>query len=193
MIQWTAEVVTNWLLKCGAISKEDEELYIYALYSTLLTCSPLILAILFGIVLGKMVQSILIILPFMSIRKFSGGYHSNSPGVCLISSSLILLLCIILSCHVRFGWLLGCCTILSAISLSIFSPIDNINRKLDDDEKIHCRKKTVYFVTIYLVIEVLLLLMNLYTSAICISIGTILTASLQLPNILKTIIGKLTK
>lgn len=31
MIQWTAEVVTNWLLKCGAISKEDEELYIYAL------------------------------------------------------------------------------------------------------------------------------------------------------------------
>lgn len=93
----------------------------------------------------------------------------------------------------RFGWLLGCCTILSAISLSIFSPIDNINRKLDDDEKIHCRKKTVYFVTIYLVIEVLLLLMNLYTSAICISIGIILTASLQLPNILKTIIGKLTK
>ena len=36
------------------------------------------------------VEGLLMILPFMLIRKFSGGFHLKSSTVCLVSSTLLL-------------------------------------------------------------------------------------------------------
>ena len=52
---------------CG---ETDKELYSYAVYSILLSLSPLVIAIGFGICMGCVGQIITIIIPFAIIRKF---------------------------------------------------------------------------------------------------------------------------
>lgn len=37
--------ITDWLIKCGAIPETDRELYEYAIYSILLSLSPMLLAL----------------------------------------------------------------------------------------------------------------------------------------------------
>ena len=53
--------ITDWLIKCGAIPETDRELYEYAIYSILLSLSPMLLALAIGALFGSAVQGVLTI------------------------------------------------------------------------------------------------------------------------------------
>ena len=59
----------------GGVEEEDRKLYGYCSYSFFLSISPVVMIIIIGSLMGIPVESILIIIPFMFIRKFSGGFH----------------------------------------------------------------------------------------------------------------------
>lgn len=188
MIGWCADVIADWLIRKGAAEEEDKELYSYAAYSLLFSLSPLLLAMGFGICMGCEGRSVLIILPFAIIRKFSGGYHAKYSWLCLIESSLLILLCIGLSFWLRAGWPLACLTVGAAFSLMHFSPIDTENRTLDMEEKVHCKEMTVFWTGVFLLMELLFFIMQWKVGFACISIGILLSAGLQLPCIIKKIL-----
>lgn len=185
MIKKCTGVIVDWLIKCGAVEEADKGLYGYAVYSLLLTLSPLLLAICFGLVMGRVWQNIVMIVPFMMIRKFSGGYHAKHEAVCLVSSCLLLFLCMVLSFYIKCGWGLGLLTAASSISLVTISPIDSENRLLSKEERISYKKTTIIMVTVFLLIDALSFLAGLHTFAICVSIGIMLSAFLQIPSALK--------
>lgn len=184
MIEKSTVKIADWLIRCQVITEEDRELYEYAIYSIFLTISPLFLAIVFGYLFGAVWESILIILPFVAVRKFSGGYHAKKAGICLISSSLLLVLCIILSFCVKCNGRLLFVTILSAISLMHFSPIESENRLLSRDEQVYYKKITAVIVVSFVIVDLLLFLFHIYMPVVCISIGLILSAGLQYPCVL---------
>lgn len=190
MIIRCADALVAWLIKCDVIKETDKELYYYAVYSILLSVSPMLLAIIFGLSTGTLEKSILIILPFMSVRKFSGGYHAKKESSCLISSSLLILLCIALASYIRYGWGIVIITAMSSVSLAFFSPIDNENRVLCFMEKSHYKKVTFMLMLFWGSIIWLLYLCHLYESGMCVSIGIILSATLQLPCIIKQLVKK---
>lgn len=181
MIEKSTVKIADWLIRCQVITEEDRELYEYAIYSIFLTISPLFLAIVFGYLFGAVWQSVLIILPFVIVRKFSGGYHAKKAGICLISSSLLLVLCIILSFCVECNLMLLFITILSAVSLMHFSPIESENRLLSRDEQVYYKKITAVIVINFVIVDLLLFLFRVYPCVVCISIGLILSAGLQYP------------
>ena len=146
------------------------------------------LAVGFGFLFGAVWQSVLIILPFVVIRKFSGGYHAKRAGTCLISSSLLLVLCIAFSFCIKCNWILLVIVVLSAVSLVCFSPLENENRMLSREEQVCYKKITVAIVVGFVIVDLLLFLLHLHTYAICVSIGLILSAGLQFPCILKKLI-----
>lgn len=185
-----ADVIVDWLIKYDAIEGTEKEIYSYAIYSLFLSVSPLFLALVLGVLMGSMRQSIIIVIPFMIIRKYSGGYHKKSFWSCLLCSSLLLLLCIKLSLYCKYGWLLVVFTTISAISLIIFSPIDNDNRPLSKDDVIHFKQVITFIVVIMLLIGFCLALAKLYTFTVCLYIGIMLSSGLQIPCILKRIIKK---
>ena len=184
MIDKCTKKITDWLIRCDAVEKQDRLLYEYAVYSILLTLYPVILAIGIGILFGSARRSILIILPFSVIRKFSGGYHAKRAGTCLMSSSLLLLLCIVLTFYIKCGLILMGITAMAAVSLSCFSPLDNENRLLSREEHSCYKKITIMIVMSFVLADLLLFWFHLYLSVVCISIGIILSAGLQLPCIL---------
>ncbi|MGM9946680.1 accessory gene regulator B family protein, partial [Floccifex sp.] len=107
----------TWMIDMQAITEEDRELYEYAAYSFFITMAPLMLVILFGSFMGFLVESIVFIIPFMAIRKFSGGYHMKSPITCFVISCFLLLFCIILSYNLIYDRKVIIVLLISSISL----------------------------------------------------------------------------
>ena len=190
MMEKCANIIADWLISCKVVEETDKELYSYAVHSILLSLSPLALAIGFGVCMGCVRQSVMIIMPFVIIRKFSGGYHTKHAWLCLIWSCLLLLLCITMSFYIKCGWKTAVITVGSAVSLVCFSPIDNENRVLDQEEYSRYKRITAVLVTMFLCIDTLLFVCQLYTYSICISIGIVLSAGLQFPCIFKKIMKK---
>lgn len=185
------DAVTNWMIRCHVIHEEDKELYKYAIHSFFLLLSPLILAGGIGFCVGSVKHGFAVILPFIVLRKFSGGYHAKNLHTCILGSGFLLLLCIICSIHVQCDWRLAITTAIASVSLIVFSPIDSENRRIDRDERRSYKKMTVFCVTVFGVLDIILFLLGKYIYTSCFSIGILLTAGLQVPCIVKK--GKSTK
>ena len=131
MIKRLAAVTAKWLLQAGAISASDVELYEYGIYSFLFTLCPLGLVLIISVFLNMVIEGILLIIPFILIRKFCGGFHFQSSVLCGIVSTLVLtafLLGIRLVLNTAgYGW--WCAALLiSVVQVVIFSPIDSEGR-----------------------------------------------------------------
>lgn len=186
------DTVVDWMMRYNVIHDEDKELYKYALHSVLLFVSPFILAGSIGFFVGSVKHGILLILPFIVLRKFSGGYHAKNLSTCILESSFLLFLYIMLSMRVQCDCKLAIATIIASLILIVFSPIDSENRRVDIDERGTYKKLTVFFVILFGVLDVTLFLAGKKIYTICFSVGVLMTASLQIPCIVKKIC-KLTK
>lgn len=181
MIERCADAVTDWLISHYAVEEQDRELYVYAVYSFFMTISPLLLSLIFGIMMGMVMQSIILIIPFMVIRKYSGGFHAKNAWSCLICSCLLLILCISMTSYIKCGLGLTIVTVMALGSLMVLSPVDSENRRLELHEKKRYKYMTIVLVFAFELLSAALYLFHLYTYVVCISIGIILAAGLQIP------------
>lgn len=180
-------IVVNWMIQCKVIDDVDKELYTYALNSFFLLVTPVILAGSIGLCVGSLEHGVVLILPFVFLRKFSGGYHAKRLSMCILGSSFLLALCIILSMNVKCDWKLIITTVIASVSLVIFSPMESANRKLDDDEKRIYKKAIVFLVMLFGFLDIILFCLGKYMYTVCFSIGTLLTAVLQIPCVVRKI------
>lgn len=184
MISAVSARIVKWLLRAGAISQNDKELYEYAAYSFLFSLLPLCLVIVLGSIIGMLVEGILMMLPFMMIRKFSGGVHLKSSTICFVSSTLLLSIFILVIKTITTESkiiIFTCFTIASAIQIFLCSPLDNEARKLSEREFSVFRKVARTMSAIFLSLYLLLLLFEQVRFATPIGAGIILTALLQVP------------
>lgn len=181
----STNAIVDWMISCNAINEADKELYKYALYSFFLLVTPLILVGSIGFCVGSIKHGFLLILPFIVLRKFSGGYHAKNLHTCILGSVFLLFLCVIISMHVQCDWKLVIATIIACVSLIIFSPIDSENRRLDINEKRKYKNVTVFCVIIWGLLDIAFFLLRKYIYTNCFSVGILLTAGLQVPCIVK--------
>lgn len=176
-----AELIAEWLIAHGAVPREDHDLYVYASHSLIMTVAPLGLALALGILLGHAVTAITIILPFMVIRKFSGGYHAKQAWVCIVSSTLILGGCICISGYITYSYgLIGGMSMAAAL-LAVNSPVESGNRRLDEQERRTYKKVTIGFVMFTVLISMLCDRCGREDAAVNLALGVILTGALQVP------------
>lgn len=188
MISIISSRIVKWLLRAGAISQQDKELYEYAAFSFLFSFMPLALAMVVGGLLGMFFEGIAFILPFVLIRKFSGGYHLNSSKVCFFLSTAIIILALLL---IKYVIASGTVTyympfvIAAAIQIFITSPIDSEARQLRIKERCAFRRIARIMVSLTLCIFFAALVFNWDSFAACIGSGIVLTAVLQWPCVIK--------
>ncbi len=184
MIRKVAHILSKWLLKTGAISEVDLELYEYGIYSFLFTLIPLFAVIVLSFPLHITFEGILFIIPFILLRKFTGGFHFSSAWLCTLVSIVVL-----------SAFLLGIKVLipssqsipayvavyLSLIPIVTLSPIDSVNRRLTHKEKAIFRKIAICLGIIFEALFTLFMLLGVPHIAIPIGAGVVLTALLQLP------------
>lgn len=174
----------KWLLRTGAISQEDKDLYEYAAYSLLFSLVPLVIVIGFSILMGMLPQGITFVVPFLLLRKFSGGYHLESPGICFCVSVIVVLAFLLAIQYItRVNAYLYCIptVILAALQLMVFSPIDSEARKLSEKEarvfKKIARAMTVASICVFAIAACV----EQYWISIGVGAGVFLAACLQWP------------
>lgn len=184
MIRFISRAVAEWLLKHGAISVNEKELYEYSIYSFLFTLTPLFLVLMVSIPLNMAVEGILLITPFIFLRKFAGGFHFQTPLPCIIVSTLVLLGCLLENRIIlEYGSFIIHTLLVyaSIVPICILSPIDSENRQLSAKEKSAFHRIVIVLATINAALYSLLLILRTVEIAIPLGTGMILTALLQLP------------
>lgn len=193
MIRELASWVTKWLERENAISSENHALFGYAAYSLIFGLLPVFIVTVLGLVFGMIREGLMMILPFMLIRKFSGGYHINSSRICIILSTAVLALAltfikvIITEGHTA---ILTPLVFISVVSLCIFSPIDNAARKLTEREKQLFHKITCVLATGFMALYLIMCRTISVQYSVAFGVGILLAAVLQIPYTLKELFSK---
>lgn len=182
-----AKVTAKWLLRAGTISASDVDLYECGIYSFLFTLCPLGLVLIISLFLGMMPEGVLLILPFILVRKFCGGFHFQSSVLCGIVSTTILTVFLL---GIRWvidtesiGWW-SLLLALSAMQIVVCSPIDSEGRRLTRAEKKVFRKIAIALSIIIIFICIILALLQQMWASVSIGSGLILSATLQFPCLL---------
>lgn len=126
----------------------------FVLYSNILF---FIIALIIGMILDVLLQSIIFFFTFFSIRQFAGGYHASTETKCEILSTLSILACIFvikLSKIYDFQTVLLIISALSAVCIFVFCPLDTPEKPLSDKEFKYFRKISwiILFVIIVFII-----------------------------------------
>lgn len=146
-----SEKIADWLIEQKAISTGERELYAYAVHCLFSLLYPIAFASVIGAFLGMPIEAVVMIMSFIAVRKFSGGYHADSFYKCLIISSIVIMTMLQISNYIN-NLLFNVIYIASSILLMIFSPIDSANKRLDNDDKRFCKKITILIVVVLFII-----------------------------------------
>ncbi len=177
--------IADHLLSQGLIKEDEIDLYKYAVYCFVLQFSSFLLSMIMSALMGQLLSGVLILMPFVCLRKYSGGFHSKSVLFCMFSSTFILVIGISLVKIVMKGFLWMFCMLFSGISIIILSPIDSESRVLNMEEKKHCKKVVVLMIIFFMAGSGILYYWGLKKMAVCLSMGLVLTCITQYLHIIK--------
>lgn len=184
MMNRIVSLLSGWLIKHNAIEPNDRELYEYALYSFLLSFTPLVVFLIISGVMEMFWEGVLIVFPFMVVRKFAGGFHAKHAYVCMLVSTGLLGLCLYVVTHTTIGWIFHILVVVAGISIIIHSPIDSENRRLSESEIKQYGLMTRFLVLSMVLFYVILVAFHFEYYSGCVVISLCLTALLQLPCVL---------
>lgn len=144
----------------GIVDNDNLEFIRYGLYQLANYILFWICQIILYLFFGHLWDGIIFLIAFIFLRRYAGGYHANTRIRCFIYSNLISL-SYVGFCNLESIYNDTLLTLLFAASIVvilIFSPIDNENKRLDEEEKIKYKSK----VTKIIMIDILLVIISKY-------------------------------
>ena len=184
MISKISTAVSEWLVAQGAVTVKEKNLFSYAVYSFLFGMMPIFIIVILGLIFDMLPEGLLLITPFMLLRKFSGGYHLKSSIVCTVTSTSLLTISLLAVRAVKTSstiLILSVLVVFSAITLFLLSPIDSKARRLSAKERMVFGRIARVITSVFLLIYFMLVLLDQTGIAAPIGVGMIIPATLQLP------------
>lgn len=175
MISSAANNITNYLICKKVIKDDDREIYQYGFEQVFSSLLNIVTMLLLGIILGKIYQSLVLILSFMALRSYSGGYHANTPLQCYlltvmsISAALSIMKFITIDRFICLGLL-----VLSSVVILLLSPIGTKNKPLDEIEKIIYRKKTIIVWSVETCVAIVFIILDITEIHIAITLAQVI-------------------
>ncbi len=170
--------IIDGLIRNDVIKNEDRDIYLFGINQMFIISLNILTTLLIGIVFNVVFEMIIFSISYIALRSYAGGYHARNNLNCYIVSVLILLSAVGLI-KSDFWDLTNIiiCLFVSSIVIVRLAPIADINKPLDDVEKVVFRKKT-------LTILVILLLVASVSGAFMLKITTCVTIAVLTASIM---------
>lgn len=151
-----------------SLDNDKKEVIAYGAFSLLQMTISIILVIIFGRIFNDIIGALIISFTASTLRKYSGGIHASSPGICtflgiLVSvgqASLIYLLIgswDSLNLVIILGVLIF---LLSYYLIYKLAPVDNVKKPIKKEEKRKRMKKgSILILNVYLIIVTFLIML----------------------------------
>lgn len=175
MISKLSNKIVKCFVKQSNISDDEQELYQYGFFILFSQILYFIIALIIGILCEVILESIIFYIAFQFIRRYAGGYHASTETRCEILSSLSILACIVVIKLLKtydFQTVLLLITILSAVCIFVFCPLDTPEKPLSDKEFKYFRKVSwiILFVIIVAIIISYVFKFQIVTVPCCLSL-----------------------
>ena len=143
IMEWLSEKFTKYVIKAGAVPEELYAIYQYGFQIGLEMFCCFITCLIMAIYLHMILEFIVFTTVFMLLRTYAGGIHLNSFWSCYLCSVVIQTAVLIISSIYLLPTSLAWIFIVTSSALILkYTPVETINKELDNNEKLHCRKIT---------------------------------------------------
>ena len=159
MIAKFAKKINEILIQKEIVQKEDAELYRYGIENGIVVAGNLLASGIFGIVTGRPGLVLVFLLFYASLRSYSGGSHCKSRIGCFLISMAILSIPVYTHEFVMNNvpatviLMIG---IAAVVVILILSPVESINKPLDDEEKKYYARVTHCIVALQVCVLIIL-------------------------------------
>ncbi|VFC53488.1 accessory gene regulator protein B [Clostridioides difficile] len=135
MIKFFSDKISYFFSSKQIINENDLEICSYGLQILFSLCINTTISLLIGLLLNKIIYTIIFLVSFCSIRQFSGGFHAKSNKVCIITFisifSLSMFLGIKLNKLNNLPIYVMLISTLSFLCIYLLAPVCHINNPLD--------------------------------------------------------------
>ncbi len=151
--------ITDYLIARGVSKKSERDFYIYGCEILLLKIVNVGTLLCIAGAMGNPVEGIILLLTFMTLRKYTGGFHLGSALGCYMFTALVYVSSLYL-CVNYVGSKAMCfvIVIISEIIIVSLAPIDNPNLNLTEMEIKSMKKQIKRLVVLLSVILIVLML-----------------------------------
>jgi accessory gene regulator B len=149
--------ITRSLIDNKVIDDQDKELYAYGLQLGITALLNILTTVILGIVMGRIWESVIFLLTYIPLRSYAGGYHAKNQFRCDVLS-LLLIITALTGCGLLTSYDFAGMLLLTASGIIIFllAPVEDFNKRLNQEEMKNYRKKSRILVSIILGLTVLL-------------------------------------
>lgn len=154
MITSLAQYITGILLKNNIIENEHLDIYIYGFEVLISGALSLFIGLILGLMFSQLMECIVFLIVFVTLRKYCGGYHADTYLKCntFFAINIAIVMAILkldfeYSCAVH---MMLC--VLCILTYFVLLPIENIYKPITDEEKKKYRliAVTLAFITVIL-------------------------------------------
>ncbi|MGB4657905.1 MAG: accessory gene regulator B family protein [Mobilitalea sp.] len=154
-----ANSLSYQMMEKEVIKEADIVIYRYGIENGIILFLNVSTAFFIGIITGRLIEILVFLLPFITLRSFSGGFHLDNKITCYICSNLILMIPayakeignVLVKTWQGSAYAIGIAFVLCSVGI-IFSlcPMDSKKRKLDLAEKKHLKIRARLILTVQL-------------------------------------------
>lgn len=171
MQHYLSECVTDFLLRQEIIKNEEKDIYVYGTELIISSIINLFICLIISILFKDFINGLIFFISFSSLRRFTGGFHSKSFLRYNIIFAIIVVTTLLLNTYL--GYIIDYVivnVIFSLLSIVLFSPVYNDNKKLSEYErKLYLIKSVVVYLIHILVYFLLFIGIGLKLNIIIIS------------------------
>lgn len=152
MLGRIADSIAVFFLKKNIINEDELPVYQYGMQVLICNIAGMLTVLIVGILISRLVESIIFITIYATLRIYTGGYHARTPLVCnivFLGTYLVTVMLEALKVNNSVVWIMY---LLSCLIILRFSPIENVNKELDDRDKEIYRNKSLIISTLLLML-----------------------------------------
>ena len=152
MLGRIADSISVLFLKKNIINEDELPVYQYGMQVLICNIAGMLTVLIVGILISRLVESIIFITIYATLRIYTGGYHARTPLVCnivFLGTYLVTVMLEALKVNNSVVWIMY---LLSCLIILRFSPIENVNKELDEKDKEIYRNKSLIISTLLLMI-----------------------------------------
>lgn len=157
MLNKIATKITKTMLVHKIIAEDMVDIYVYGfelLLSFLFNTTIIMIA---GILLGRLLQTLMFLLIFVLLRSFTGGYHAKTYGVCTLVTFLVYGGVLLFSeLFVPSMLFYGVLAIVGVALLLTLVPIEHPNKKITQKKKRKYKHISLILFLIFITVGALL-------------------------------------
>ncbi len=158
-----ASAITNYYCKKNIIAEDKKEIYCYGFQLIMADIINYTIIIALGIILNRIIDSMVFLIILCGIRQFSGGFHAKTFAVCRLS--LIATYICVLSLSFIISKINNVYVVLinviCFIFISYFAPIEHPNKPMTSLQKKRNKLKSIITSSVVSVASVILVAMDM--------------------------------